>query len=88
MTDMGTPNKDSRLDHTPRILSLDGGGIRGLPSRFILKELMEQIKAKKNTTDVPRPFEYFDLIGATSTEGLIAIMLGLLRMVLPLSAFF
>lgn len=42
---------------------------------------------KKGVTETPRPCEYFDLIGGTSTGGLIAIMLGLLRMVLSLSHF-
>lgn len=63
----------------PRILSLDGGGVRGLSSLMILQELMEEIGHDAEV--VPKPCEYFDLIGGTSTGGLIAIMLGLLEMV-------
>lgn len=59
-----------------RLLSLDGGGIRGLSSLVILKHLMEQV----NPADPPKPCDYFQLIGGTSTGGLIAIMLGRLHM--------
>ena len=64
----------------PRILTLDGGGVRGLSSLLILKEIMEEVARKTGEVE-PRPCEYFDLIGGTSTGGLIAIMLGLLGMV-------
>jgi patatin-like phospholipase/acyl hydrolase len=60
----------------PRLLALDGGGVRGLSSLMILKQLMEHI----NADNPPRPCDYFNLIGGTSTGGLIAIMLGRLRM--------
>ena len=63
----------------PRVLSLDGGGVRGLSSLLILSEIMEDID--RVTDEPPKPCDYFDLIGGTSTGGLIAIMLGLLRMV-------
>ncbi|CAH0002929.1 unnamed protein product [Clonostachys byssicola] len=59
-----------------RLLSLDGGGIRGLSSLIILRHLMKQVDSQ----NPPKPCEYFDLIGGTSTGGLIAIMLGRLRM--------
>ena len=58
------------------LLSLDGGGVRGLSSLAILKRLMEII----NPDAPPKPCEYFDMIGGTSTGGLIAIMLGRLEM--------
>jgi patatin-like phospholipase/acyl hydrolase len=59
-----------------RLLSLDGGGARGLSSIIILQRLMEIIDPE----NPPRPCDYFDMIGGTSTGGLIAIMLGRLRM--------
>ncbi|KAI9888492.1 MAG: hypothetical protein M1814_006883 [Vezdaea aestivalis] len=58
------------------LLSLDGGGVRGLSSLAILKRLMENI----NLDAPPKPCEYFDMIGGTSTGGLMAIMLGRLEM--------
>jgi patatin-like phospholipase/acyl hydrolase len=66
--------------HIPRILSLDGGGVRGLSSLFILREIMKDIEQQLGAADV-KPCEYFDLIGGTSNGGLIAIMLGTLGMV-------
>ncbi|KAH9207828.1 acyl transferase/acyl hydrolase/lysophospholipase, partial [Leptodontidium sp. 2 PMI_412] len=59
-----------------RLLSLDGGGVRGLSALLILEQLMHSI----NHTDPPKPCDHFDLMGGTSTGGLIAIMLGRLRM--------
>ena len=71
---------------TLRILSLDGGGIRGISSLYILKDLMAQIEEQRATIQPPptarlRPCDVFDLICGTSTGGLIAIMLGRLQMV-------
>ena len=58
------------------LLSLDGGGVRGLSSLLILQKLMEAL----NPTNPPLPCDYFDMIAGTSTGGLIAIMLGRLHM--------
>lgn len=74
----------------PRILALDGGGVRGLSSLLIIQKLMHEVQritvesgqATANDTP-PLPCEVFDLICGTSTGGLIAIMLGRLRMVCP-----
>ncbi|KAI1659634.1 FabD/lysophospholipase-like protein [Daldinia decipiens] len=59
-----------------RLLALDGGGVRGLVSLLILKRLMHLINPK----EPPKPCDVFDMIVGTSTGGLIAIMLGRLRM--------
>ncbi|KAL2025831.1 hypothetical protein VTO58DRAFT_103014 [Aureobasidium pullulans] len=58
------------------LLSLDGGGVRGLSSLYILQRIMNAI----DPDDPPKPCDYFDVIGGTSTGGLIAIMLGRLDM--------
>ncbi|KAL2890352.1 Acyl transferase/acyl hydrolase/lysophospholipase [Ceratocystis lukuohia] len=63
-----------------KILSLDGGGIRGLSSLFILEEIMEFIKDSEKLSEIPKPCERFDLIGGTGTGGIIAMMLGRLEM--------
>ena len=59
-----------------RLLALDGGGVRGLSSLMILQQLMMTVDSESP----PKPCEYFDMIGGTSTGGLIAVMLGRLRM--------
>lgn len=59
-----------------RLLALDGGGVRGLSSLMILRNLMNSIDPEAP----PKPCDYFDMIGGTSTGGLIAVMLGRLRM--------
>jgi predicted acylesterase/phospholipase RssA len=75
--------------HAPlRLLSLDGGGVRGLSSLMVLDDLMENIAQEEKrmgkrsrSDDTPlRPCDYFDLIGGTSTGGIIAILLSRLRL--------
>jgi len=55
----------SAPDRGLRLLALDGGGVRGLSALAILKELM--LKVDPNSP--PKPCDYFDLIGGTSTGG-------------------
>ncbi|RKK23966.1 hypothetical protein BFJ66_g17284 [Fusarium oxysporum f. sp. cepae] len=62
--------------HDIRLLALDGGGVCGLSSLMILQNLMSTI----DPDSPPKPCDYFDMISGTSTGGLIAIMLGRLRM--------
>ncbi|OXV07447.1 hypothetical protein Egran_04789 [Elaphomyces granulatus] len=61
-----------------KILSLDGGGVRGLSTILILKSLMYYLGRQRGKK--LEPWQEFDLIGGTSTGGLLAIMLGRLRM--------
>lgn len=68
-----------------RILSLDGGGVRGYSMIIILQELMHrtyvEIEGKAPRRDqIPKPCDHFDLIVGTGTGGLIALMLGRLRL--------
>lgn len=46
----------------------DGGGVRGLSSLIILKRVMDILGAKMKRQDL-QPYQYFDLIGGTSTGG-------------------
>lgn len=79
----------------PSILALDGGGIRGYSSLLILRSLMHQIYTWEKRLEEEEgmvdgeelgdednllPCHYFDFMYGTSTGGLIAIMLGRLRM--------
>ncbi|KAH7118983.1 acyl transferase/acyl hydrolase/lysophospholipase [Dendryphion nanum] len=75
--------------HAPlRLLSLDGGGVRGLSSLMVLDDLMETIaieekrlgRRPKNDQTPLKPCDYFDLIGGTSTGGIIAILLSRLQL--------
>ncbi|KAK3080226.1 hypothetical protein LTS18_002804, partial [Coniosporium uncinatum] len=81
------------------ILTLDGGGIRGYSSLIILGQLMKEIadwenkleeeeqpdptQRRKFDADSLLPCHYFDFMYGTSTGGLIATMLGRLRMSVP-----
>ncbi|CAM1511722.1 Fc.00g092350.m01.CDS01 [Cosmosporella sp. VM-42] len=70
-----------RTVRRPRcLLSLDGGGIRGISSIIILKEIMRQVNKGRPSREHLEPWQVFDLIGGTSTGGIIAIMIGCLRM--------
>jgi patatin-like phospholipase/acyl hydrolase len=65
----GEPNP---LDSTGLcLLALDGGGVRGLSSLYILKSIMDRLnhERKKNSLPSVKPCEVFDLIGGTSTGG-------------------
>ncbi|CAK1367552.1 unnamed protein product [Cercospora beticola] len=77
--------KDTTKGPPLRILSLDGGGIRGYSMLIILQELMHrtfvEIEGRAPKRDeIPKPCDHFDLIVGTGTGGLIAIMLGRLRL--------
>lgn len=73
--------KAPEMKRVPIILALDGGGVRGLSSLLILEKLMQEIQRIEGGNKLLLPCECFDLICGTSTGGLIAIMLGRLRMV-------
>jgi hypothetical protein len=70
------------------VLCLDGGGGSGLSQLLILRSLMQLIRKAETAErdmDLQPSFEllpchYFDYICGTSTGGLLAIMLGLLRL--------
>ncbi|KAJ4303367.1 hypothetical protein N0V90_002260 [Kalmusia sp. IMI 367209] len=85
MANNGIRRKDTTKGPPLRILSLDGGGVRGYSMLIILQELMHRTfvemegRAPKRH-EIPKPCDHFDLIGGTGTGGLIAIMLGRLRM--------
>ncbi|KAH0562016.1 hypothetical protein GP486_003278 [Trichoglossum hirsutum] len=61
-----------------RLLSIDGGGIRGLASLLILKRIMDKIN--EDRAEALKPHEMFDLIGGIGTGGIIALLLGRMQM--------
>ncbi|KAG6875566.1 hypothetical protein C0993_008531, partial [Termitomyces sp. T159_Od127] len=68
-----------------RMLSLDDGGVRGLSELIILQEIMSRLKHLGNLDSLPKPCDYFDIIGGTGTGGVIALMLGRLHMPIDLA---
>ncbi|KAK4681875.1 hypothetical protein QC764_0013420 [Podospora pseudoanserina] len=67
-------------DEAINLLSFDGGGVRGVTSLLIIHEIMIKIKERHGLAEIPKPCDVFHMIAGTSTGGLIAIMLGRLRM--------
>lgn len=57
-----------------RILSLDGGGYRGLISLYVLKEIERQLRDKIGLPEL-KLCDFFDYIGGTSTGAIIAAAL-------------
>jgi patatin-like phospholipase/acyl hydrolase len=62
-------------EHELRLLALDGGGVRGLSTLQILKQLMDVIDPESP----PKPCDYFDMIGGTSTGGFVSDVVGYCR---------
>ncbi|KAJ7073935.1 calcium-independent phospholipase [Mycena amicta] len=63
-----------------RLLSLDGGGIKGISMLMMLDEIMKRIQRKTGAKELPRPADYFELAAGTSTGGIIALLLFRFRM--------
>jgi patatin-like phospholipase/acyl hydrolase len=69
-------------DRPYRILSLDGGGIRGIYAASILADIEAEITGGEPIAD------YFDDIAGTSTGGIIAIGLGLKKKAADIKALY
>lgn len=55
------------------LLSLDGGGVRGLSTLHVLKTIMDQLNYERAESGLEsvKPCDVFDLIGGTSTGGYV-----------------
>ena len=42
---------------------------------LILQEIMERIRVREHRDETPLPCDYFDLIGSTSTGGLVVVVI-------------
>lgn len=60
-----------------RILSLDGGGVKGVLTLGMLKPLEEELRRRAGGDPTFRLCDYYDLIGGTSTGAIIASGLSL-----------
>jgi patatin-like phospholipase/acyl hydrolase len=68
------PKKTNKATNSGKyvILSIDGGGIRGLIPATVLMEVEKMIQAKRG--DQRRIGDYFDFIAGTSTGGILTCM--------------
>jgi len=64
-------NKSLAMKRKVRILSIDGGGIRGIIPAVILNYVEKGLQRKSGNPDVTLA-DYFDLIAGTSTGGILA----------------
>ncbi|QUC20532.1 uncharacterized protein UV8b_04773 [Ustilaginoidea virens] len=81
----GVRRKDTTKGPPLRVLSLDGGGVRGYSMLIIVQELMHRTFVEvqgraPRRHEIPKPCDHFDLIVGTGTGGLIALMLGRMRL--------
>jgi patatin-like phospholipase/acyl hydrolase len=67
-------NKPPKYGNLVTILSLDGGGVRGIIGGVILANLEKHLQEIDNDESV-RLADYFDVIAGTSTGGLMTAML-------------
>lgn len=74
-----TGDNDHPPQHGWRILSLDGGGIRGLSTLFVIRNLLERVQRRTGLNRMPLPSECFDVICGVGTGGIIALLLGRLK---------
>ncbi|CAE6444805.1 unnamed protein product [Rhizoctonia solani] len=58
----------------------DGGGVRGISSLILLKEVMNRLESEGGLKTTPIPAEHFDIIAGSGTGGISACMTGRLRM--------
>ena len=56
-----------------RVLSLDGGGIRGIITAVVLKYIQEELQRIDNPN--AKIGDYFDLVAGSSTGGLLTAIL-------------
>ncbi|MCD7459919.1 putative inactive patatin-3-Kuras 1 [Datura stramonium] len=71
---VGIPVASPVMGEMVTILSIDGGGIRGIIPATILDFLEGQLQDLDNNTDA-RLADYFDVIAGTSTGGILATMI-------------
>ena len=68
-------NNDASKHRALCLLSLDGGGVRGLSTLFILRGIMNRLNDTREEQGLGRVkrCEVFDLIGGTSTGGYVPV---------------
>ena len=64
-------------DGPKRILALDGGGLRGILTLGLLKQIEDELRGRHGNDPAFRLCHYFDLIAGTSTGAIIAAALAI-----------
>ena len=88
MSDWGHLEARFGSERKRRLLTLDGGGIRGILSLGILEELEGQLRRARGTGEDFRLCQFFDYIGGTSTGAILAACLALGKSVSELIDFY
>ncbi|KAF5338920.1 hypothetical protein D9611_008744 [Ephemerocybe angulata] len=75
---MAPKTLDSSSPNGTRVLSLDGGGFRGLGMLLVLKEITKQANLRNREPSDPqlKPCDIFDIVVGSSTGGLVAVLVG------------
>lgn len=68
LANMESTTPPESVNRPLRLLSLDGGGIRGISELVILEEIMHRV-GRVLKVETPLPADYFDMICGTSTGG-------------------
>ncbi|KAL1691553.1 acyl transferase/acyl hydrolase/lysophospholipase [Schizophyllum commune] len=63
-----------------RLLAFDDGGMRGLAMLLLLRSVLREFQQEAGLRTLPLPCERFDIIAGSGTGGLIALLLGRLRL--------
>lgn len=88
MSNWGPLHQRYEKDQPRKILSLDGGGIRGVLTLEILLQLETQLKQALKADDNFVLSDFFDYIGGTSTGAIIAAGLSLGKPVTDMLTFY
>ncbi|KAJ7445482.1 hypothetical protein FB451DRAFT_1433297 [Mycena latifolia] len=83
MSNKDAPHKGLRVLSLGNVLSpssSNGGGAGVLSELLILEQIMYRVQATLGSDTTPAPCDYFEIIGGSGTGGIIALMLGRLRM--------
>lgn len=75
-----TPQDELPSFNRLRVLCVDGGGVKGYTALTILKRILWRLSQDSGLARDLQPYEVLDFMVGTSREGLIAVMLGRLRM--------
>ncbi|KLO03829.1 hypothetical protein SCHPADRAFT_948275 [Schizopora paradoxa] len=84
-----SPNSEAPyvvVTHDPNVVPkhivaacFDGGGVHAIAAAVVLKAIMDRLEAELYVPQADRLHEHFDMLAGTGTGGLLAVLLGRLR---------